>query len=171
MKQEELNLILENHKKWLDSEKGGIRANLRGANLRGANLRGANLRDAYLCGANLCDANLCGANLRDANLRDANLCGANLCDANLCGANLRDANLRDANLWSAKGNQREVITIQTDVWQIIYTEEVMQIGCRRHSIEEWFSFDDEKISSMESRALEFWRKWKPILAMIMGRQL
>ena len=52
MTQEELNAILENHKKWLEGN-GGERANLKGANLRGANL----------CGANLCDANL-----RDADM-------------------------------------------------------------------------------------------------------
>ena len=54
MTQEELNVILENHKKWLQRI-GGERANL----------SGAYLRDAYLC----------GANLRGANLRDADLCG------------------------------------------------------------------------------------------------
>lgn len=42
MTQEELNVILENHKKWLRVI-GGERANLSGANLRGADLCGANL--------------------------------------------------------------------------------------------------------------------------------
>ena len=57
MKKEELCLILENHKKWLNNEYGGVRANLENANLRGANLENANLR---------------GANLEDANLENAN---------------------------------------------------------------------------------------------------
>ena len=48
MTQEELNVILENHKKWLRVI-GGERANL-----SDANLCDANLRDAYLYGANLC---------------------------------------------------------------------------------------------------------------------
>ena len=68
MTQEELNVILENHKKWLRVI-GGERANLSGANLCGADLRGADLCGAYLC----------GADLYDANLRGADLCGANLC--------------------------------------------------------------------------------------------
>lgn len=38
MNREELNNILENHKKWLGGEEGGERANLRGANLSGADL-------------------------------------------------------------------------------------------------------------------------------------
>lgn len=73
MTQEELNTILDKHKKWLDGEAGGERANFRMANLSGANLSGANLH-----GANLREANLCGANLYRANLRYANLHGANL---------------------------------------------------------------------------------------------
>ena len=98
-----LEIVLENHKKWLNDEEGGSRANLSGANLRDANLRRADLRGANLDGADLRDANLrhadlSGANLRNANLRDADLDGANLDGADLSGANLRDANLRDADL-------------------------------------------------------------------------
>ncbi len=98
---DELNTILENHKKWLYNEDGGSCADLRGANLRGANLRGANLCGADLRGANLRGANLCGADLRGANLRGADLRGANLRGANLCGADLRGADLRDADLRGA----------------------------------------------------------------------
>ena len=76
MTQDELNIILEKHKKWLDEEDGGEQANLNGTNLNGADLR--------------------DANLRDANLRDANLRNANLRNADLNGADLRDADLRDA---------------------------------------------------------------------------
>ena len=66
MDNEKLKEILERHRKWLNKEDGGERANLYGANLRGANLRGANLRGANLRGANLYGANLYGANLREA---------------------------------------------------------------------------------------------------------
>ena len=51
MKQEELNSIVELHRKWLYNEEGGKRADL----------SFENLRDADLCGANLYDANLRGA--------------------------------------------------------------------------------------------------------------
>ncbi|QCQ62855.1 pentapeptide [Rheinheimera phage vB_RspM_Barba23A] len=163
MKQEELNLILENHKKWLNDD-GGIRADLRGANLSGANLKGADLRGANLRGADLWTAYLRGANLRGANLRGANLSGANLRGADLSGADLSGANLR-----STIGNQGQIITIQTDVWQIVYTSDVMQIGCQRHSINDWLVFSDDHISKMDSKALEFWKKWKPILVLILER--
>ena len=73
MTQEELNAILEKHKKWLSGESGGMRANLGGANLRGADLGGANLRGADLRGADLRGADLGGANLGGADLRGADL--------------------------------------------------------------------------------------------------
>ena len=102
MDNEKLKEILERHRKWLNDEDGGERADLREANLRGANLRGANLCEANLYGADLYGANLRGANLRGANLRGANLRGADLYGANLYGADLREANLREANLRGAK---------------------------------------------------------------------
>ena len=68
MKQEELQEILDAHKKWIKGEDGGVRANLRGADLRGADLRGAGLRGADLRGADLRGADLRGAGLRGADL-------------------------------------------------------------------------------------------------------
>ena len=68
MTQEELNEILEKHKKWLNDKPGGERANLSHANLSNANLSHANLSRA----------NLSGANLSGANLRHSDLCYANL---------------------------------------------------------------------------------------------
>ena len=99
--EDELQGILDLHRKWLYAEDGGRRADLRGADLSGANLRGADLWDANLGCADLRDANLRGADLRDANLRGADLRDANLRGADLSGANLRRADLRDANLRGA----------------------------------------------------------------------
>ena len=63
MTRQEIDKILELHKKFLNGEKEGKRADLCGADL---------------CGADLCGANLHGADLRGANLRSADLRGANL---------------------------------------------------------------------------------------------
>ena len=106
MNSEEIRKMLENHKKWLFNESGGIRANLYQADLTGAELCGADLRGADLRGAYLCEVNLRGANLCQANLYHADLCGANLYQADLigaelCGADLRGADLRGANLYQA----------------------------------------------------------------------
>ena len=69
----ELEEILISHKKWLNNEPNGKKANLRGANLSYANLKGANLEGVDLSGANLSNADLIEVDLRGANLRDANL--------------------------------------------------------------------------------------------------
>ncbi len=98
LNKDDLNTILKKHKKWLNKEKGGDRADLRGADLRYANLQRANLRYADLQGANLLGVNLQDANLLEANLLEANLQGANLRYANLRGANLQGASLLGANL-------------------------------------------------------------------------
>ncbi|EAE2568055.1 pentapeptide repeat-containing protein [Listeria monocytogenes] len=97
MKQEELDIILENHGKWLLNE-GGERANLSNIDLKNTNLRFANLRLAYLRGADLSNANLRGANLRFADLSNANLRFADLSYANLSIADLSYANLSNADL-------------------------------------------------------------------------
>ena len=90
---EELNTILDKHKKWLDGDAGGERANLSEANLSEANLSEANLS-----GANLSRADLSEAYLSRANLSEANLGGAYLSRADLGRANLSEANL-DYSSW------------------------------------------------------------------------
>ena len=88
MEQSRLIEILENHRKWINDEEGGKRANLSGADLSLANLSGADLSLANLSGANLSWANLSGANLSLADLSLADLSLADLSGANLSGANL-----------------------------------------------------------------------------------
>ena len=54
---EELQKILEAHRKWVESEgKEGEKADLSGADLRGANLEGASLWEANLGGVDLTQA-------------------------------------------------------------------------------------------------------------------
>ena len=109
MTQNELDKILTLHKKWLNGEKDGNRAdlsyvylknaylsydNLSGASLSYVNLNGANLYSANLSNANLSNANLSGADLSYANLSHTDLTGADLTGADLTGADLTGANLK-----------------------------------------------------------------------------
>ena len=75
---QELQEVLRLHKMWLNSECGGVRADLTEADLTEANLRGADLTGAYLRGANLTGADLTGAYLTRADLTRANLTRAYL---------------------------------------------------------------------------------------------
>lgn len=88
MNSEEIKNVLELHKKWLNNEQGGERADLSEADLRWANLRWANLR-----GINFRGTDLRGAKLSEADLRETNLSRADLRGAFLCGADLRGADL------------------------------------------------------------------------------
>lgn len=103
---QELSKALELHRKWLNNEPDGVRADLNFKDLRGADLHGADLREADLYGADLCGAilhgaKLCGATLCRASLRNADLHDADLYKANLYGANLYKADLRETNLYKA----------------------------------------------------------------------
>ena len=196
MNEGQLKEILEKHELWVNDEKGGERANLCNANLSGANLCNANLSGANLSGANLCNADLSGANLYNADLSganlynadliDANLYNADLIDANLCNADLRGADLRsadlsgadlynadliDANLWNCPGNRREIKSLfVSEAYSITYTAEVLQIGCERHAIKDWWKFDDRRILEMDGeRALKFWLHWKDFIKSIIEK--
>lgn len=76
MEQNELNEIIEKHKKWLNDEEGGEYADMSYADLSGADLRGADLSCANMCHADLSGANMRHAKLSGANMRYANLSGA-----------------------------------------------------------------------------------------------
>lgn len=175
-----INQIIEQHALWLaTNEKEGscadlTRADLTGANLGCANLTRADLTRAYLTrayleGANLACANLTDANLTGANLAGANLAGANLAGANLAGAYLTGANLTGADLEGAIGNLAHLKSIFCEDYPVAYTAEVMQVGCQRHKIDDWWSFNDDRIIAMDGKkALEWWRIWKPILQQIIA---
>ncbi|AFJ75951.1 pentapeptide repeat-containing protein [Listeria phage vB_LmoM_AG20] len=139
MNQEELDIILENHGKWLRNE-GGDRADLSNADLKNTNLRFANLRLAYLRGADLSNANLRGADLSNANLRGADLRFADLRGANFRGVDLSDANLNWVNWQHVEG--LTVICVQVDTTrknnQIAYIKEldIWITGCFQGTLDE-----------------------------------
>ena len=179
---EQLAEILKAHCKWLWGERDGERANLTDAVLTRANLRGANLTDAVLTCAVLTRADLTDADMRGANLTDADMRGANLTDAvltravltraDLRGAVLRGANLTDANLtgaayWDTTGDRRYIKSMQLERYSVVYTHDRLQVGCKQYAIEDWWSLDDDRIASMDPDcALEWWRKWKPVLQQV-----
>ncbi|EAG6803860.1 pentapeptide repeat-containing protein [Listeria monocytogenes serotype 1/2a] len=164
MKQEELDIILENHGKWLRNE-GGEKADLSNADLKNTNLRFANLRLADLRGAYLSNANFRGvdlrfadlsyanlrfadlsyANLRFADLSYANLSNADLSNVNLSNANFRGVDLSDANLNWVNWQHVEgltVICVQVDTTrknnQITYIKEldIWITGCFQGTLDE-----------------------------------
>ncbi|HBI6482934.1 TPA: pentapeptide repeat-containing protein [Listeria monocytogenes] len=159
MKQEELDIILENHGKWLFNE-GGDRADLSNADLKNTNLRFANLRLADLRGANLRLADLRGADLSYANLRFANLSNADLSYANLSNVNLNWVNWQHV-------EGLTVICVQVDTTrknnQIAYIKEldIWITGCFQGTLDELKASveqthgDNEKLRKRYYRVIDF----------------
>ncbi|HAA2393169.1 TPA_asm: hypothetical protein GEF38_04725 [Listeria monocytogenes] len=144
MKKEELDIILENHGKWLRDE-GGERADLTSADLRHTNLS---------------NAVLTGADLRHANLTNANLTNADLSNANLTNAVLTWVNWQDV-------RGLTVVAVQVDTTrknnQIAYIKElhIWTTGCfqgklykLKSSIEKTHK-DNEKLRKRYYRVIDF----------------
>ena len=161
---EELNEVLEKHRKWLSGD-GGEQADLSNADLSGADLyavdlnvadlSGADLSGANLSFADLINTNLYNANLYNADLSDANLSNVDLTDADLRGVNLSDANLLDADLTGANLSHayltncnteylkgKNIISVQVDTSRennrISYWRDldIWTTGCFQGSLEE-----------------------------------
>jgi len=141
---------------------GAIKAevSLHYADLYSADLRYANLRSAKLYAANLSSADL-----RSANLYSSDLSSANLSSADLRSAILRYANLSSVILRNTIGNTIEIKSMQLDTYMIVIDlkNNVMAIGCRQYTIDEWDNFSDEEIANMDENALVWWKKWKDFI--------
>jgi hypothetical protein len=51
-------------------------------------------------------------------------------------------------------------------WIVIIFDKDMRIGCEFHSIQDWWLFNDDRISKMDEHALTFWRANKAMLQAI-----
>ena len=158
MNTRQLEEILKLHKESLNCKPQGALADLRYADLQHADLRYANLRYA----------NLQHADLQHANLQHANLHGAGLRYADLQHADLHGADLQHADLYNCIGNMKEIKSMQCDTWSVVWTHDTLSIGCQSHNIDKWWAFGDHTIDNMDSQALIWWKKWKPLLKEIIA---
>ena len=131
--------------------------NLNGCNLLGANLTFANLSRADLRGANLSHADFSWACLFFADLRKASLDNANLTKTSLDGANLVGVKLS-----GVLGNSKEVISLQTTLHPVAYTQDRIQIGDKNYSLEECWDKDAE-IYAYTDHSVQWWRIHKPLI--------
>ena len=162
MTQNELDLILKNHAKWLAGVTGGIRADLTRANLTRADLACANLRGADLTRADLTRADLRGADLTRANLRGADLTLADLRGADLRGADLACADLTSANLRGVIG--QIYVTQRSDGHQFFLVMDegggwFIRAGCQYRTIESYrqhaLEYNDESKTAETNLILDF----------------
>ena len=123
----------------------------------------ADLSHTDLSYANLSHTDLSYANLSHTYLSYTDLRYAKLHDTDLSYTDLSYTDLHDAIC-----NNREVKTIQTGKYIVNIINDIdIQIGCKRFSIEDWFDFTDRDILLIDGKgALNWWKKWKPILKAI-----
>jgi len=154
MTQDELSILLNEHKKWLVDHDTGTRIDLKYAELRNLDLTNANLTNANLINTSLTKANLTNANLTKTNLTNSNLIRANLTGTNLTGANLT----------GVTGNGKEIRTFATDTHPVIYTKDMMYIGCQKHYINKWYNLSDRQLlQRIGKEELKSWNKWKHLI--------
>lgn len=144
-----------------------IDSNFDSANLSEADLTGAILISADMHNAYLVAANLTKANLSRASLIKADLTRANLDNAVFHRANLACSILNNNNLMQTVGDSLYIKTINADRYIVVYTAEVMQIGCIQYPIADWFNLTDTDIEDMDVEVLEWAKIWKPVLLEIL----
>lgn len=120
----ELKNILALHKKWLNEEEGGERADLHGADLNGicldnvdfrnANLKCASFRGAVITNSDFRSADLYGADFRGAFLQGSDFASANLKNANFTYVNLCDADFLNADLMGADLGEADIKGVDFD---------------------------------------------------------
>ena len=76
-------------------------------------------------------------------------------------ADLSDANLSDAIIRNLRaGNKKEILTMQTNIFNIAMTKGVIAIGCQQYTVERWDGMSEKEVEKMDINALSFMRKWK-----------
>lgn len=120
----ELKNILALHKKWLNEEEGGERADLHGADLdgicldnvdfRNANLKCASFRGAVITNSDFRSADLYGADFRGAFLQGSDFASANLKNANFTYVNLCNADFLNADLMGVDLGEADIKGVDFD---------------------------------------------------------
>ena len=81
----------------------------------------------------------------------------------MCNADLRGADLRRAILQGTRLDGTNTCVIYGLRWEVYKYPTDMQIGCERHSYEDWNNFTGSEIDAMDEEAMDFWRKNKQFL--------
>ena len=150
-------------------------ADLSDTNLRNTTFRDASLHGTYSVRADFTQSDLTGSNLSGSNLaraifHNAKMKCCNLSNTNFTCAKLSNTDISKAILWNCRGDGSKIKTLLiSNAYPISYTKDRLQIGCENHKIEDWWSFDHERIDAMdEADATNFWKDNKSILQMIIS---
>lgn len=68
-------------------------------------------------------------------------------------ANGERANLRGANF----------LVLMLPIWTVYIHKQTVRIGCKHYTHDEWLAFSDSEIHDMDSKALGWWKQYKPVI--------
>ena len=120
------------------------------------------LEAAIKNGSDLSNSNLRNSDLRNSNLRNSNLSNSDLSNSDLSSSDLSNSNLSGCLVFD-ENLKRTPLFINGLFWPVTITDSYLKIGCQLHKIDDWSSFTDDKINSMDSKALEFWHLWSGVI--------
>lgn len=124
----------------------------------GLDLTYTDLRGLYLAGADLAGQDFTGSDLRGASLAGAALMFADFTGANLEGVKWEDENYGHAILTHVTGDGDVIVSYEEVPFRIVFTEEILCIGGRQHTIESWYHFNDERILfELNGKGVRWWR--------------
>lgn len=127
------------------------------------------LKEAVRLGADFRGADFGGAYLSGARFRDTNLSGADFSGAYFGGADFSGADFRGAIFYGSPVNL-EPLQLYGLIWDVVITENHLRIGCEVHTHDEWSSFSNRVISTMERGAVPFWRENQSTLLALCAQQ-
>ena len=136
---------------------------LKNANLSNAKLKYSNLRFADLSNVDFYHADLRDSDFSYADLSNTDLIDSFLNNSNFSNSALEGSNLNNANLESVIGNMIDIFSMQIEMYEIVFTKDILYIGCKKYTHKEWFDFDDKTIEKMDLHALPFWKKYKDFI--------
>lgn len=184
MIQFELDNAHDMHYHWLRDRRFGKRADFTGRTLENLSSKYKNFSHAIFDGAvirntNFTEANLTGLSATGTHFDEVDFTGADLKDSHFQRALFTNTTMayRTTDLWNVVGNGTQIITLQLGGKHVVYTDKVLQIGCKQYQLPEvWDHSDDQLRGRLESyseeefiKLLEWWDDWKTTLQQLIHK--
>ena len=160
------------------------KVSFRGADLSGMSLRNLDFPYIFLYEAKCIGTDFTGSSFENegehpsvlafSDFSGADFTGANLTKVDFAysetkGADFTGATLKDNNFNHTKGNGKEIITIDADLYTVVVAGGMMHVDSVSFSIKEWLAFTDEDIEKINHQGVcgasvsMWWKEWKPRL--------
>lgn len=115
-----------------------------------------------LVGADLSNSDFSKVEIRGAICINSSFVGSRFDGSRFVGSRFVGSSF-DGSRFDDEQITKPPISLLNTGWPVLITQAFMRIGCQRHSHESWRGFSDNEINDMDSKALDFWKKWGPHL--------